>query len=201
MGNPLQPVGTFGRAAASMSDIALPLPLLPSIDAEDYEQRLIREFLEFLGRGPGFFVDVGANHPQIGSQTWQLERRGWRGILIEPVPELADQLRKARTSCVFAVACSSPENAGQSLPFHVAGPLSALDRDRMAAQPQSVINVPVRTLDTILAEAGAPAPLDFLSVDVEGHEIEVLRGFDFAPGRPASSCWRIMSAILADTGS
>jgi hypothetical protein len=70
--------------------------------------------------------------------------------------------------------------------LHMAGPMSALNRERMApgAIPETVIDVPVRTLDDILAEIGAPKPLDFLSVDVEGHEIEVLSGFDFARWRP-----------------
>jgi hypothetical protein len=44
--------------------------------------------------------------------------------------------------------------------------------------------VPVRTLDDVLQEAKSPAPIDFLSVDVEGHEIKVLLGFDFARWRP-----------------
>ena len=63
---------------------------------------------------------------------------------------------------------------------------SALDRDRMApgAQADYVIVVPTRTLDDILDEAEAPAPIDLLSVDVEGHELEVLRGFDFARWQP-----------------
>jgi hypothetical protein len=64
--------------------------------------------------------------------------------------------------------------------------LSSLDRDRMApgAQPDRVIEVPVRTLDDILTEARAPLRFDFLSIDVEGHELEVLRGFDIARWRP-----------------
>lgn len=145
------------------------------------EQRLVREFLEFLApRTPGFFVDVGANHPWRGSQTWHLEQRGWRGILVEPLPEQADRLRRSRTAAVFAVACSSPENGGKVLPFFAADVFSGLDRKQMApwAEPD-VIKVPVRTLDSVLEEAGAPQPIDFLSLDVEGHEIEVLRGFDF----------------------
>jgi FkbM family methyltransferase len=153
---------------------------------EEWEQGLVREFLEFLTAGaPGFFVEVGANHPTRGSQTWHLERRGWRGVLVEPLPDNADRLRNARTATVFAVACSSPENAGQMLPFYAADALSGLDRPRMApwAKPE-VINVPVRTLDSLLEEAGAPRPLDFLSVDVEGHEIEVLSGFDFVRWAP-----------------
>jgi FkbM family methyltransferase len=150
------------------------------------EQRLIGEFLDFLtARSPGYFVEVGANHPCDGSQTWHVEQRGWRGILVEPLPENAGRLRAARTATVFAVACSSPENAGKVLPFYAADALSGLDRERIApwAKPQ-VIDVAVRTLDSLLEEAGAPQPLDFLSIDVEGHEVEVLRGFDFARWAP-----------------
>lgn len=87
---------------------------------------------------------------------------------------------------MFAVACSSPDNAGESMTLHVAGPLSALDRGKMApgAQPDYVIMVPTCTLDDILEEAEAPRPIDLLSVDVEGHEIEVLLGFDFEYRQP-----------------
>ena len=148
------------------------------------EQELVREF--FGAAGSGFFVEVGANQPQRESQTWHLEQAGWTGILIEPQPKLAAYLKRARAAKVFAFACSSPENAGRNMRLYMAGALSSLDRDRMApgAEPERVIEVPVRTLDDILAEAGAPAQFDFLSIDVEGHELEVLRGFDFARWRP-----------------
>lgn len=150
----------------------------------EFEKQLVREFF---GNAPeGFFVEVGANDPHALSQTFHLEERGWTGVLVEPQPNLAEKLRQMRRAKVFAVACSSPDNAGRSLPFHVAGPLSALDRARMApgAEPEKVILVPVRTLDDILAEAQAPTPIDFLSIDVEGHELEVLRGFDVTRWRP-----------------
>jgi FkbM family methyltransferase len=140
----------------------------------------------FFGDAKGFFVEVGANDPRERSQTWHLEQAGWTGILIEPQPDLADRLRAARSAKVFAVACSSRENAGRTLPLHVAGPMSALDRDRMSpgAIPEMIIQVEVKTLDDILTEAKAPVPLDFVSVDVEGHEIDVLSGFDIARWRP-----------------
>lgn len=153
---------------------------------EDRQQRLVREFLEAsTPRTPGFFVDVGANHPWDGSQSWHLERRGWRGVLVEPLPEQSELLRRTRTAAVFAVACSSPANAGQVLPFYAAGPLSGLNLRQMAPFANPVLTeVPVRTLDSILEEAGAPQPIDFLSIDVEGHEIEALSGFDFARWAP-----------------
>jgi FkbM family methyltransferase len=148
------------------------------------EQELVREF--FGGVGCGYFVEVGANRPRQESQTWHLEQLGWSGVLVEPQPNLAEDLRRVRSAKVFAVACSSPENAGQRLRLHVAGALSSLDRDRMApgAEPERVIEVPARTLDEILTEARTPVGFDFLSVDVEGHELEVLSGFDFVRWRP-----------------
>ena len=140
----------------------------------------------FFGNIKGYYVEVGANDPRERSQTWHLEQQGWTGVLIEPQPDLAATLRAERKAKVFAVACSSPANAGRELPLHVAGPLSSLDRRSMApgASPEKVIRVPVRTLDSILEEAGSPAAFDFLSIDVEGHEIEVLQGFDLARWRP-----------------
>ena len=85
----------------------------------DPEPRLKEEF--FGGARNGFFVDVGANEPEFGSQTWHLERLGWDGILIEPQPQLADRLRQARRARVYAVACSSPANSGKTMMLNVAG--------------------------------------------------------------------------------
>lgn len=145
--------------------------------SDEEEQRLVREFF---GARPGFFVEVGANHATDGSQSYHLEAGGWQGILIEPQPDVAKELASLRRAQVFAVACTSPGNAGQRLPFCVAGKTSALDRDRMApgAIPEAIIEVEARTLDDVLRESGAPRPIDFVSIDVEGHEIEVLQGFD-----------------------
>jgi FkbM family methyltransferase len=150
----------------------------------DQKHALVREF--FGGDSSGYFVEVGANHPTEGSQSGHLEQSGWTGVLVEPQPELAAFLVTSRKARVFASACSSPENAGQSLPLHVEGTRAALDRDRMwpGAKVDYVIVVPARTLDSILEEAEAPAPIDLLSVSVEGHETEVLRGFDFSRWQP-----------------
>jgi FkbM family methyltransferase len=150
----------------------------------DREQGLVRQF--FGGARSGFFVEVGANRPRQASQTWHLEQLGWTGILIEPQPNLAADLCRLRTAKVFAVACSSPQNAGRHMRLHVAGAMSSLDRVRMApgAELKGSIEVPVRTLDDILSEAGAPNSFGLLSVDVEGHELEVLSGFDFFRWRP-----------------
>ncbi len=58
------------------------------------EDRLKAEF--FGASQQGFFVEVGANRPQQGSQSWQFEQAGWRGVLVEPQPDLAERLRRSR---------------------------------------------------------------------------------------------------------
>ena len=140
----------------------------------------------FFGVQPGFFVDIGANDPRQGSQSFALEQAGWRGVLVEPQPDLAEKLSRDRKARVFAAACSSPQNAGKTLPLYLAGMLSSLDSQLATTglRPQGSVEVPVRTLDDILTEAGAPSPIDFLSIDIEGHEVEAFAGFDFARWRP-----------------
>ena len=150
----------------------------------DMEEALKADY--FSETPAGFFVDVGANAPKDGSQTWAMESRGWRGVLIEPQPDLAEQLRRERQAAVYAVACSTPENAGKTLTLHLAGIQSSLKPDFYAAGMQRAgsVEVPVMTLDQVLEDAGAPCPLDFVSIDVEGHDIEVLNGFDLARWKP-----------------
>jgi len=142
---------------------------------------------EFFGPAKsGFFVEVGANDPQRGSQTWQFEQAGWTGILVEPQPDLAERARRTRRARVVAAACSSPANDGKTMRLYLSGPHSSLRRDLAVTGivPDSSIEVPIQTLDTILEEATAPIPIDFVSIDVEGHEVEVLSGFDLTRWRP-----------------
>jgi FkbM family methyltransferase len=149
----------------------------------DSEARLVREFF---GSKTGYFVDVGANDPEVDSQTWHLEQIGWTGILVEPQPMLAEKLRQRRNATVYAVACSSPANAGKQMMLHLAGIHTSLNPDFFVfhMRRESAVAVPMKTLDELLIDAKAPAPLDFVSIDVESHEIPVLDGFDIERWRP-----------------
>jgi FkbM family methyltransferase len=154
-----------------------------AIVGHEGEQTLIREFF---GESPGYFVEVGANDPVAGSQSWHLEQSGWSGVLIEPQPELASRLRSERRARVFEAACSSHENAGTLAPLHVDGAYSSLDEKSpvIDRKLKGAILVRLRTLDEILTEAGAPTPVDFVSIDVEGHTVEVLKGATLSRWRP-----------------
>ena len=143
---------------------------------------------EFFGRrADGFFVEVGANDPKNSSQSWFLETKGWQGILVEPLSRFTAALQAARPrSRVFQVACGAPGHPPTAT-LHVGE-----NSEHSSLQPNLVDagtrywqteTVRVLTLDELLREAGQPR-LDFVSIDVEGLQLEVLRGFDLARQRP-----------------
>jgi len=144
---------------------------------------------EFFGRMPdGFFVEVGANDPQKGSQTWFLEQRGWRGILIEPLSRFYVALKAARPcSRVFQVACGAPGHPPEADLFVAENSEhSSLKCNVVVPNTRYVRRETVRivTLDEVLETADNPQ-VDFVSIDVEGMQLDVLKGFDLRLHRPA----------------
>ena len=144
---------------------------------------------EYFGRKrEGTFVEVGANDPHEGSQTWLLEQNGWRGALVEPQAALCEKLRRERkNSQVFQVACSRPDQEGEAS-LHIAAHdgISTLQpqADSHGIEFVGTERVKITTLDKVLSEAGM-GKIDFLSLDVEGYEIEVMRGFNFQKHQPS----------------
>ena len=148
------------------------------------EHSLIEEF--FGKKRNGYYVEVGANHPRSGSQTWHLEELGWKGLLIEPLPEYCELLKKERKGTVVQYACSSPENHDKVLRLKMAGGHSTLNLNPIArsSQAEQTIEVRCRTLDSIFEENKVKVGFDFISVDIEGHEMEMFKGFSLAKWRP-----------------
>lgn len=153
--------------------------------------------LDFFRGRPGFFVEAGANHPIESSQTWLLEQHGWRGILIEPNPRMAELCRRLRPrSRVFECALVEP-NGPTSVRMQFPGAaLSELARvvDDPGSHPSdaTVPSVspdglsfvcPARHLNGVLEEA-ALERIDFFSIDLEGYEAAALKGFDWARWHP-----------------
>jgi FkbM family methyltransferase len=159
----------------------------------DYEYPL-NYFLNKLNISKGKFVDIGANDGMIGSMTYDLEKNGWSGILIEPNPTLVDHLKKIRTSPVFPYAISSTEG---DLPFYIVeGPdnLHGLSRFNYTKEFEEHVKkcggsvkktiVHVKKISSIMKEAQDLDQVDFLKIDVEGNEFEVLQSFDFEKFHP-----------------
>ena len=147
------------------------------------ERQLVQKFF---ASGTGFYVDVGANDPVLDSQSQHLEVLGWTGLLVEPDPDCCELLRQSRKGVVIEMACSSPDNAGKLLQLNRAGPHSTLEDQPIAlgAVIRSTVQVRCDTLDAMLRANSAPVGFDLLSIDIEGHELVALSGFDFAYWQP-----------------
>jgi len=139
----------------------------------------------------GLCIEVGANDGIKYSNTKHFEEIGWQCILIEPTPSLCVKIRKNRTGKLFECAASSVEG---EMMLHVAEGhdlFSSIESCSTMAKELSKhkaninsISVRVRPLDDILEEAFVKS-IEFISIDVEGHEMEVLGGFNLNRWQPS----------------
>jgi len=141
------------------------------------ESRLVWAY--FNQQTQGVFVHVGANHPTERNQTWFLECQGWSGLLIEPNPDLSALLRarRPRSRTIQAAVCAPGQEGEAELHLAVDHAKSSLRPEWDHALTGQRVRVPTRTLNSLIAEAGL-SRIDFLSIDVEGMELEALSGLD-----------------------
>ncbi len=124
----------------------------------------------------GFYVDVGGGHPVFDNVSFAFYLSGWRGIVVEPNPSLAALTRAVRPRDELFEGLSGAQK-GEATLYHAAAAEKEVKRDAEA------ITLPMTTL-TALCEQHAPKAFEFLKVDVEGAEADVLRGADFTRFRP-----------------
>ncbi|MFM7191254.1 MAG: FkbM family methyltransferase [Microcystaceae cyanobacterium] len=150
----------------------------------------LQKYLNYSG---GFFIEVGANNGFDQSNTYYLEKmKQWRGLLIEAIPKLYEQCVKERPqSQVVNYALVAPDYPEKCVKMRHVGLMSMVsevnpEREDRAIQDGQIlewglncyqIDVPARTLTSILEEYGV-TDIDFFSLDVEGFELQVLKGLD-----------------------
>ncbi len=140
----------------------------------------------------GFYIDVGANDPEIESVTKLFYDRGWRGINIDASPKWAAKLREQRPRDVNIEAAISDLPGPLTFYDHVGGLGTTVEsiaksHENLHRQDMLPRVVSTSTLADICAEH-APAQIHFLKVDVEGAEDSALRSMDFARFRPWILC-------------
>jgi FkbM family methyltransferase len=140
----------------------------------------------------GFYIDIGANDPEMYSVTKAFYDRGWRGVNIEPLPSRFRALAKARTRDInLNIGCSDREG---ELVFGCYQMLSTCDPLVMTAMEKEgktleKISIAVLTLDMVLDRYYAEnEPIDFCKIDVEGYEKNVLQGLNYSRYRPRLFC-------------
>jgi FkbM family methyltransferase len=155
----------------------------------------------FQRKTSGVCVDVGANNGVDDSISLFFEKIGWKCILVEPNPSLCQGMRAVRNALIYE--CAASNQSGTATLYVVEGAarsdgLSTISTDKKnhdRIKSYGFVSRPVQvrtmTLDEILADAQVDSDIDFISIDVEGHEYEVLEGF--SPER-----WKPKIMLLED---
>jgi FkbM family methyltransferase len=145
----------------------------------------------FADRGAGFYIDIGSGHPVYDNTSFAFYLKGWSGVTVEPNPWLARLTRavRPRDRHVEALVGAAAGAATFYLVDEFHGLSTMIEAHARAAQtqfgkPSQTITVPVTTLSDLCRQQRAPPTFDFLKVDVEGAEQDVLLNGDWQNYRP-----------------
>ncbi len=175
--------------------------------SQEGEDLVLRRLFE--DQHTGFFVDVGAHHPRRFSNTYLFYLAGWRGINVEPNPDLTPLFARERPRDVTLELGVSDVPGVMTYYRFNEGALNTFDpevaRERDGLRGYRIVGTSqlrVVRLDQILAEHLPPhTDIDFLSVDVEGHDVQVLRSNDWQQFRPRVVLAEALGSSLADASS
>lgn len=163
---------------------------------------LDRKLEKYLNFKNGFFIEAGANDGYNQSNTYYLEKfLGWRGILVEAIPSLSEKCKSTRShSSVYNYALVSQEFNDSFVEMHYANLMSVVEGALKDSESQEkhlvsglkcqniaesyTVKVPAIALETILNEIPKLPKIDFLSLDVEGYELDVLMGLNLEKYKP-----------------
>lgn len=170
------------RKLKSYISVYLNLPILYSTGtfSQDGEDIILQDIFKNIEKG--FYVDVGAHHPFRFSNTQSFYLNGWHGINIEPTPDakkLFDIARKRDTNFQKAIG----KTKGNIILYCFNDPaLNTTSYKRAKKTIESKqsrliekVSVDVDTLENIFINNIKDIKIDFLNIDVEGKELEVLQ--------------------------
>ncbi|MBI1395524.1 MAG: FkbM family methyltransferase [Betaproteobacteria bacterium] len=158
------------------------------------EDMIVRFVFDALGVDRPFFLDLGAHHPTYLSNTYALYRGGSRGVNVDASPAAIAAFRRARPRDVNLNVGVGPE-AAELVFYEMSEPTLSTFSEAQARRYEADGNakvtgtrrVPVRTFRELVDEH-CERPPDFVSLDVEGLDVAILKSIDFATCRPTVFC-------------
>lgn len=141
---------------------------------------------------PGVYVDIGCWHPVKSSNTYFFHLRGWKGICIDPNPELKKVYNFFRPNDTF-INCAIGLKEEKMSYYQLKDNYSAMNtlkhdyiqRHNLEKEIKYIVDVPIYNLKNILDKNISEGDrLDFFDIDVEGFDLEVLKSNDWDKYRP-----------------
>lgn len=137
----------------------------------------------------GVCVEVGAYDGISASNTYHFERNGWKCLCIEPITDSFNKCKSVRQHALQCCVSDKDKSDSEFTIYHLGSNLSAISSlipdERLINSHKSLITnvtteyVKVRSLTSILDEVTFPVDIDFISIDTENTELDVLKGIDF----------------------
>ena len=163
--------------------------LLPKFNSSSQTFEDFVLFYVFYDLNKGFYIDVGANDPETFSTTKAFYLRGWNGINIEPLPDKFKLLTKFRTRDInLNIGVGQSQRNATLMIDGYNECKSSLIYNKEMINPRR-INIKIDTVANICKQfVPSGKKIDFLKIDVEGSEKDVLLGIDFKNYRPKVIC-------------
>jgi FkbM family methyltransferase len=141
----------------------------------------------FKDKKKGVYVDVGSQHPISNNNTYLLFKKGWTGVNIDLDPENIKLFNLCRKNDLNVCAALSSKIGEIDLFFyHDGSPINTVEKivaDSHKKKFNEIKKIKTTTLNLLL-EANNIEQINYLNIDVEGHELHVLKGFDLAKYQP-----------------
>ena len=142
----------------------------------------------FKNKKEGFYLDIGAQHPISNNNTYILFKRGWKGINIDLDKKNIDLFKIARPDDFnLNYAISDSEKEVDLFFYHESSPINTLSKkvsNFQKANVSQVKKIKTKTLDKVLDEISLQHRIDYMNIDVEGYEEQVLKGFNINKFKP-----------------
>ena len=143
----------------------------------------------FKNKKKGFYVDVGAQHPISNNNTYLLYKKGWNGINIDLDVKNIELLNISRPNDInLNYAISSSVGKQKLFFYHDRSPINTLVKNVAYSQKSKVKiikDINTITLNKIFDDLKLNKHIDYMNIDVEGHELDVLKGLDLIKYKPS----------------
>lgn len=166
------------------------------------EDQVVRYLFYVLRITQPTYLDIGTNHPFIGNNTYYFYLRGSKGVCIEPDPDYYSLIKKSRARDIVLQAGIGRDGISEELlyifpkPYHGWNTFSPEEAHKRQEDSgiafTKTLKVPLLSINAVMEEYFDPHP-NFISLDVEGMDLDILRSLDFNRFKPEVICVETIS--------